>query len=59
MGVLPHILEIVFKEQMKMSIEKITREKKSFSTYKMHFLFLLFGPFLLSKLLTFSLLFLF
>jgi hypothetical protein len=42
--------------QRKMSNEKIARRKISFSTHKTRFFsfFLVFGPLLLSKLLTFS-----
>jgi hypothetical protein len=52
---LPQALETTFEVQRKTRNEEIARGKISFPTYKMHFLFffLLFGPFLLSKLLTF------
>ncbi len=53
MGALPQALEIIFEMQRKMRNEKIARRKISFSTYKMLF-FPLFGPLLLSRLLTFS-----
>jgi hypothetical protein len=48
MGELPQSLEIIFEVQMKRTNEKIERRKRSFTTYKMHFLFPLF-----SKLITF------
>jgi hypothetical protein len=58
MGVLPQALEIIFEVQMKRNIEKIARRKISFPTHKTCFFFsVFFGPFLLSKLLTFSVLF--
>jgi hypothetical protein len=37
---LPQGIEIVFEVQKKMSNEKITKEKKSFRTYKTRFFFL-------------------
>jgi hypothetical protein len=48
MGELPQSLEIIFEVQMKRSNEKIARRRRSFTTYKMQFLFPLF-----SKLITF------
>jgi hypothetical protein len=56
MRALPQALEIIFEVQMKMSNEKIARRKISFATHKprLFLFFLLFGPALLSKLLTFS-----
>jgi hypothetical protein len=54
MEVLPQALEIIFEGQMKRNIEKIARRKISFLTHKTRVFFLLFGPLLLSKLLTFS-----
>jgi hypothetical protein len=59
MKVLPQAVEIIFEVQRKRNNEKIARRKINFSTYKMQFFsfFLLFGPLLLSKLLTFSFLF--
>jgi hypothetical protein len=57
MGALPQALEIIFEVQMKRRNEKIARRKISFPTHKTRFFFLfflLFGPLLLSKLLTFS-----
>jgi hypothetical protein len=53
MGTLPQALEFIFEMQIKRSNEKIARKRISFPTYQMHF-FLLFGPLLLSKLLTIS-----
>jgi len=53
MRVLPQALEIIFEVKMKGSNEKIARRKITFSTHKTSF-FLLFGPILISKLLTFS-----
>jgi len=38
-GELPQASEIIFEVQKKRSNEKITRKKKTLSTYKMHFLF--------------------
>jgi hypothetical protein len=54
-GALPQALEIILVVQMKMSDEKVAREKKKklFNSQNMSS-FLLFGPLLLSKLLTFS-----
>jgi hypothetical protein len=58
MGALPHVIEIVFEVQMKMSIEKNNKERKKLSNLEnASYYFFLFGPFLLSKLLTFSLFF--
>jgi hypothetical protein len=54
MGVLPQAFEIVFEGQMKRGTEKIARRKISFSNHKTCCFFLVFGPLLLSKLLTFS-----
>jgi hypothetical protein len=56
MGALPQALEIIFEVQRKKSNEKITRKKTSFLTHKMHFVFFLTGPLLLSNLMTFFLL---
>jgi hypothetical protein len=53
MGTLPQVIEITFEMQRKMSNEKITKRKISFSTYKTSFLFPLFEPLLLSNLITF------
>jgi hypothetical protein len=55
MGVLSQALEIIFEVQKKRKNEKIARRKISFPTYKpcFFFLFLLCGPLLLSKLITF------
>jgi hypothetical protein len=54
MGVLPQVLEIIFKMKRKMSNEKITKNKKNFPTYKTCFyLFLSFGPLLLLDLIIF------
>jgi hypothetical protein len=57
MGVLPQALEIIFEAQMKKNNAKITRRKISFSTYKNVCVcvcfFSLFGPLLLSNLITF------
>jgi len=39
MGGLPQALKIIFEVQRKKNNEKITRKKKVFSTYKMHFFF--------------------
>jgi hypothetical protein len=51
---LPQALETTFEVQRKTRNEEIARGKISFPTYKMHFFSpLLFGSFLLSKLLTF------
>jgi len=48
-------VEIMFEMKRKKSNEKIIIRKVSFSIYKLFFFsFLLFGPLLLSKLLTFS-----
>jgi hypothetical protein len=38
MGALPQVLEIIFEVQRKKNNEKITREKKSFSTHKFYFI---------------------
>jgi hypothetical protein len=57
MGAIPPALEIILEVQMKRSNEKIVRRKISISTHKTCFFFLsllLFGPLLLSKLVTFS-----
>jgi len=54
MGALPQALEIIFEMQRKRSNEKIARRKKSFPTHKTLFFPVVFGPLLLSKLLTFS-----
>jgi hypothetical protein len=59
MGALLQALEIIFEVQAQRSNEKIARRKIIFSTHKFFYLFiyfLLFGPLLLSKLLTFSIL---
>jgi hypothetical protein len=58
-GILPQALEIVFEMKRKRSNEKITRrrkKKKKLSNLRNTFfsVLLLFGPLLLSKLLTFS-----
>jgi hypothetical protein len=53
MGALPQFLEIIFEVQRKMNNEKIIKREISFPTYKTRFFFLLFGPFLLSNLITF------
>ncbi len=56
MGVQPQTLEIIFEVQRKMSNEKITQnkhKKKTFQLTKCVFFFLLFGPLLLSNLITF------
>jgi len=53
MGALLQALEIIFEMQRKRGNEKITREKKNFPTCKTIFFSLLFGPFLLSNLITF------
>ncbi len=54
---LPQALETTFEVERKTRNEEIARGKISFPTYKMHFFFffLLFGPFLLSKLLSYFL----
>jgi len=62
MEALSQALEIVFEMQRKRSNEKIARRKISFLTHRMYLIFnfnfsLLFGPLLLSKLLTFHFLF--
>jgi hypothetical protein len=58
MGVLSQALEIIFEVQMKKSNEKIaSRQVSFFPIHKTRFFFLfflLFGPFVLLKLLTFS-----
>jgi len=56
MGALPQDPEIIFEVQMKRSNEKIVRRKIAFQLTKHVFspFFFLFGPLLLSKLLTFS-----
>ncbi len=51
---LPRALEIIFEVKMKMSNVKIARKKKLSNSKKVFFYFLLFGPFLFSKLQTFS-----
>jgi hypothetical protein len=56
MGTLPQVLEIIFEMQRKMSNEKITRKKKKLSNFFFFFIFSLFGPLLLSYLVTFLLL---
>jgi len=59
-GILPQALEIIFEMKRKRSNEKITRRrrrrKKKLSNLRNTFfpVLLLFGPLLLSKLLTFS-----
>jgi hypothetical protein len=55
MGALPQALEIIFEVQMKRSNEKIVRRKIASQLIKRVFfpLSFLFGPLLLSKLLTF------
>jgi hypothetical protein len=54
MGALPQALVIILEKQRKRSNEKITRRKISFSTYNAFFKkVLLFGPLLLSNLITF------
>jgi hypothetical protein len=60
MWVLPQAVEIIFEVQRKRSNEKITRKKKSFSTYKKRMFFFfsfLFGPLLLLNLIIFYFLF--
>jgi hypothetical protein len=52
MGMLPQARDIIFVVQKKKSNENITRRKIRFSTYKTRFFFL-FGPLLLSNLITF------
>jgi hypothetical protein len=52
MGALPQTLEIIFEVQRKRSNE-IKFKKKSFPTYKTCLFFHLFGPLLLSNLITF------
>ncbi len=52
------VLEIIFEVQRKMNNEKITKTQISFQTYKTRFFFpffffFLFGPLLLSNLITF------
>ncbi len=66
MGALPQALEVIFEVQRKGSDGKITRRKISFSPYKICLfyllffgLFLLFGPLLLSNLITFLIFYLF
>jgi hypothetical protein len=55
MRALPQALEIIFKLQMKRNNEKIARKKNlSNSQNAFYFIFLLFGPFLFSKLLHFK-----
>jgi len=53
MGTLPQVLEIIFEVQRKISNEKVTKKKK-FSNLQntFFFLFFLFGPFLLSNVIT-------
>jgi hypothetical protein len=55
MGTLVQVLEIIFEVQRKMSNEKITIREIVFPTYKTRFFFqfFLFGPLLLSNLITF------
>jgi len=53
-GALPQALEIILVVQMKMSNEKVARKKKKLFNSQNMSSFLLFGPLLLSKLLTFS-----
>jgi hypothetical protein len=53
MEVLTQALEIIFEVQRKRSNENITRKNKSFQVTKRVILFYLFGPLLLSKLITF------
>jgi hypothetical protein len=43
MGALPQALEIIFEGQRKRRNEKITKKKKTFSTYKMRFFLFLFS----------------
>jgi hypothetical protein len=56
MGMLLQVFKIVFEVQRKMNNEKVTIREISFPTYKTCFFFLffvLFGPLLLSNLITF------
>ncbi len=53
MGVAPQVLKIVFEVQRKMNNEKITRREINFLIYKILLFFPLFGPLLLSNLITF------
>jgi hypothetical protein len=51
---LPQALEIIFEVQRKRSREKISRKKKVFQLTKhILFIFLFFGPFLFSNIITF------
>jgi hypothetical protein len=56
METLPEALEILFEVQRKRNNEKISKKKNKLSNSKnmIFFCFLLFGPLLLSKLLTFT-----
>jgi hypothetical protein len=56
MKALPQALEIIFEVPKKRNIRKIARRKKKAFQLTKHifFFFLLFGPFVLSRLLTFS-----
>jgi uncharacterized membrane protein len=51
-SVLPQALEIIFEMQRKRNNEKVTRKKQTFQLTR-HFSFLLFGPLILSNLITF------